>query len=66
MGPRGIRNDWNRPPNQMHQGGFQQPPNCMPNQPNQMMQGPPRGPPPQQMPPNNMHGQVLNPDDTYF
>lgn len=59
MGPRGIRNDWNRPPNQMHQGGFQQPPNCMPNQNNQMMQGPPRGPPPQQMPPNNMHNQQM-------
>lgn len=52
-GPRGPRGDWNRPP--MMNQGFNQGPNCgMPNQSNQMMQGHPRGPNPQQM--NNMHG----------
>lgn len=63
MGPRGPRNDWNRPPSQMQHQGFQQPPGFQQqNQQNQMMQGhPPRGVPPQQQhaPSNMQHGQQM-------
>ncbi|XP_031637360.1 cleavage and polyadenylation specificity factor subunit CG7185 isoform X1 [Contarinia nasturtii] len=63
MPPRGPRGDWNRPPGNMHQGGFQAyMRRGMPNQSNMNMQGPPRGPPNQQMGPggpNNMGQQQM-------